>query len=79
MEVEMILKHSPFKTMDDLRAQFNKIEGNHGTLAAVYNLKLLDDGRPELGKNVNIHIKIYSKTTLKTYFYEYTLALRCIE
>ncbi len=50
MEVQMILKHSPFKTEEALQEQFRRIESNSGTLAIIYNLKLLDDGRTELGK-----------------------------
>ena len=50
MELEMILKHSPFKSREELLEQFNKIATSTGTLAIIYNLKLLDDGRTELGK-----------------------------
>lgn len=46
--MEIILKHSPFKTEDEFFAQFDKIEGNTGTVVIVYNMKLLDSGDPEL-------------------------------
>ena len=46
--MSIILKYSPFKTVDHFFEQFDRIEGEHGTLVMVYNLKLLDSGDPEL-------------------------------
>lgn len=46
-EVNLILKYSPFKTELQLFEQFNKI-GAKGTLVVVYNIKLMDNGEPEL-------------------------------
>lgn len=46
--MEIILKYSPFKTMDEFFSQFDRLEGQSGTLVMVYNLKLLDSGDPEL-------------------------------
>lgn len=46
--MEIILKYSPLKTEDEFFAQFDKIEGNTGTVVIVYNMKLLDSGDPEL-------------------------------
>lgn len=46
--MEIILKYSPFKTEAQFMKEFDKIEGNNGTLTLVYNLKLLDNGEPEL-------------------------------
>lgn len=46
--MEIILKYSPFKTEDEFFAQFDKIEGNTGTVVIVYNMKLLDSRDPEL-------------------------------
>ena len=48
MEMDVILRYSPFKTDDDFFAQFDRIEGDSGTLVMVYNMKLLDNGDPEL-------------------------------
>ncbi|KAH3882973.1 hypothetical protein DPMN_006920, partial [Dreissena polymorpha] len=48
MEMDVILRYSPFKTDDDFFAQFDRIEGTSGTLVIVYNMKLLDNGDPEL-------------------------------
>ncbi|KAK3606506.1 hypothetical protein CHS0354_041457 [Potamilus streckersoni] len=48
LEMELILKYSPFRTEEDLFAQFDRIEGDSGTLVIAYNLKLLDSGDPEL-------------------------------
>ncbi|XP_069135950.1 ATPase MORC2-like isoform X1 [Argopecten irradians] len=48
MEMELILKYSPFTTEEEFFAQFDKIEGSSGTLVIVYNMKLLDNGEPEL-------------------------------
>lgn len=48
MEMELILKYSPFNTEEEFFAQFDKIEGSSGTLVIVYNMKLLDNGEPEL-------------------------------
>lgn len=47
VETNLILKYSPFKTESQLFEQFNKI-GPEGTLVVVYNLKLMDNGEPEL-------------------------------
>ncbi|XP_020613915.1 MORC family CW-type zinc finger protein 2A-like [Orbicella faveolata] len=47
IETNLILKYSPFKTESQLFEQFNKI-GPKGTLVVVYNLKLMDNGEPEL-------------------------------
>lgn len=46
--MDVILRYSPFKTDDDFFAQFDRIEGDSGTLVIVYNMKLLDNGDPEL-------------------------------
>uniref|UniRef100_A0A669ESX5 MORC family CW-type zinc finger 2 n=1 Tax=Oreochromis niloticus TaxID=8128 RepID=A0A669ESX5_ORENI len=48
IETELIFKYSPFKNEKQLMEQFNKIEGNSGTLVIIYNLKLMDNGEPEL-------------------------------
>ena len=39
--MDLILKYSPFKTKDELFAQFLRIEGPSGTLVMSYNLRLL--------------------------------------
>jgi len=46
--MEIILKYSPFKTEAQFMKEFDKIEGDSGTLVIIYNLKLLDSGEPEL-------------------------------
>ncbi|XP_078088022.1 ATPase MORC2-like [Mustelus asterias] len=48
LEIALIYKYSPFKKEFDLMQQFNKITGASGTLVIIYNLKLNDDGVPEL-------------------------------
>ncbi|XP_005990333.1 ATPase MORC2 isoform X2 [Latimeria chalumnae] len=48
IETELIYKYSPFKSEAQLMEQFNKITGKSGTLVIVYNLKLMDNGEPEL-------------------------------
>ena len=48
MELDIILKYSPFRTEEDFFAQFDRIEGDSGTLVMVYNMKLLENGDPEL-------------------------------
>lgn len=48
MEMEIILKHSPFHSTEDLLKQFDLIKDDHGTLIIIYNLKLLENGEPEL-------------------------------
>lgn len=48
LEMDVILRYSPFKTDDDFFAQFDRIEGSSGTLVIIYNMKLLDSGDPEL-------------------------------
>uniref|UniRef100_A0A7N6FEU3 CW-type domain-containing protein n=1 Tax=Anabas testudineus TaxID=64144 RepID=A0A7N6FEU3_ANATE len=48
IETELIFKYSPFKSEQQLMEQFNKIESSCGTLVIIYNLKLMDNGEPEL-------------------------------
>ena len=47
-EMELILKYSPFSTDTQFMKQFEKLDGDSGTLVIVYNLKLLDNGDSEL-------------------------------
>ncbi len=47
IEMDLILKYSPFRTEAELFAQFDRISGENGTLVIIYNLKLLDTGEPE--------------------------------
>jgi len=53
VEMEIILKHSPFKTREQLMEQFEAIEGTTGTLVVIFNLKLLDSGESELDFTTN--------------------------
>jgi hypothetical protein len=53
--MEIILKYSPFKTEAQFMKEFDKIEGQSGTLVLVYNLKLLDNGEPELDVKSDPH------------------------
>lgn len=48
LEMRLITKYSPFKTIDDLFKQFNLITTSSGTLIILYNVKLSDTGEPEL-------------------------------
>uniref|UniRef100_A0A3Q3ATM2 MORC family CW-type zinc finger 2 n=1 Tax=Kryptolebias marmoratus TaxID=37003 RepID=A0A3Q3ATM2_KRYMA len=48
IETELIFKYSPFKNEQQLMEQFSKIESDSGTLVVIYNLKLMDNGEPEL-------------------------------
>ena len=48
IEMELIYKYSPFHNEAEFFEQFDKIEGEHGTLVFIYNMKLLDNGLPEL-------------------------------
>ncbi|XP_005081451.1 ATPase MORC2B-like [Mesocricetus auratus] len=48
IETELIYKYSPFHTEGEVMAQFTKISGNSGTLVIIFNLKLMDNGEPEL-------------------------------
>ncbi|NWV28933.1 MORC2 protein, partial [Origma solitaria] len=48
IETELIYKYSPFKSEQEVMDQFNKIRGEKGTLVIVFNLKLMDNGEPEL-------------------------------
>ncbi|XP_054749134.2 ATPase MORC2-like isoform X1 [Lytechinus pictus] len=47
VEMDIILKYSPFHTEEELFRQFRQIK-NSGTLVIVYHMKLLDNGEPEL-------------------------------
>ncbi|NWR80124.1 MORC2 protein, partial [Centropus unirufus] len=48
IETELIYKYSPFKSEQEVMEQFNKICGEKGTLVIIFNLKLMDNGDPEL-------------------------------
>ncbi|XP_062360292.1 ATPase MORC2 isoform X2 [Cinclus cinclus] len=48
IETELIYKYSPFKSEQEVMDQFNKIRGEKGTLVIIFNLKLMDNGEPEL-------------------------------
>lgn len=48
LEMQIILKYSPFKTIEDLFKQFHLITSTSGTLIVLYNLKLSDNGETEL-------------------------------
>ncbi|XP_059683470.1 ATPase MORC2 isoform X2 [Gavia stellata] len=48
LETELIYKYSPFKSEQEVMEQFNKIRGEKGTLVIIFNLKLMDNGEPEL-------------------------------
>lgn len=48
LEMRLIMKYSPFKTMKDLFEQFSRINSSSGTLIVLYNVKLSDTGDPEL-------------------------------
>ncbi|XP_063029358.1 ATPase MORC2 isoform X2 [Melospiza melodia melodia] len=48
IETELIYKYSPFKSEWEVMDQFNKIRGDKGTLVIIFNLKLMDNGEPEL-------------------------------
>ncbi|CAF1131939.1 unnamed protein product [Didymodactylos carnosus] len=47
-EMKLIYKYSPFKTREELFKQFEQIKSPTGTLIILYNMKLLDNGEPEL-------------------------------
>ncbi|NWS68902.1 MORC2 protein, partial [Crotophaga sulcirostris] len=48
IETELIYKYSPFKSEQEVMEQFSKIRGEKGTLVIIFNLKLMDNGEPEL-------------------------------
>ncbi|NWI45717.1 MORC2 protein, partial [Picathartes gymnocephalus] len=48
IETELIYKYSPFKSEQEVMDQFKKIRGEKGTLVIIFNLKLMDNGEPEL-------------------------------
>lgn len=48
LELDIILKYSPFGTKKQLMEQFDKIDSDTGTLVVCYNLKTLDNGEPEI-------------------------------
>ena len=50
--MSIIYKYSPFHNEEDLFKQFDLIKGSHGTLICIYNVKLLDNGDPELGEEI---------------------------
>ncbi|XP_047683663.1 ATPase MORC2 isoform X3 [Prionailurus viverrinus] len=48
IETELIYKYSPFRNEEEVMSQFMKIPGDSGTLVIIFNLKLMDNGEPEL-------------------------------
>ncbi|XP_055972497.1 ATPase MORC2 isoform X3 [Sorex fumeus] len=48
IETELIYKYSPFHNEEEVMNQFMKIPGDSGTLVIIFNLKLMDNGEPEL-------------------------------
>lgn len=48
IETELIYKYSPFRNEEEVMTQFMKIPGDRGTLVIIFNLKLMDNGEPEL-------------------------------
>ncbi|XP_069413037.1 ATPase MORC2 isoform X5 [Ovis canadensis] len=48
IETELIYKYSPFHNEEEVMTQFMKILGDSGTLVIIFNLKLMDNGEPEL-------------------------------
>ncbi|XP_021510853.2 ATPase MORC2B-like [Meriones unguiculatus] len=48
IETELIYKYSPFHSEAEVMTQFTKISGTSGTLVIIFNLKLMDNGEPEL-------------------------------
>ncbi|XP_033268668.1 ATPase MORC2 isoform X9 [Orcinus orca] len=48
IETELIYKYSPFRNEEEVMTQFLKIPGDSGTLVIIFNLKLMDNGEPEL-------------------------------
>ncbi|XP_038055650.1 ATPase MORC2-like isoform X2 [Patiria miniata] len=48
IEMDLIYKYSPFKTEEEFFAQFDRIEGDSGTLVIIYHMKLMDNGDSEL-------------------------------
>ncbi|KFO38390.1 ATPase MORC2-like [Fukomys damarensis] len=48
IETELIYKYSPFHTEEEVMSQFMKILGDSGTLVIIFNLKLMDNGEPEI-------------------------------
>lgn len=48
IETELIYKYSPFHGEEEVMTQFMKIPGDSGTLVIIFNLKLMDNGEPEL-------------------------------
>lgn len=55
LEMRLIMKYSPFKTMKQLFEQFNLIKSTTGTLIILYNVKLSDTGDAELDIRTDPH------------------------
>ena len=45
--MDIIRRYSPFQTDQEIREQFNKIQGESGTLIICYNIHLQDDQQTE--------------------------------
>lgn len=60
--MNLIFKYSPFHTEEEFFAQFDRIEGNSGTLVVIFNIKLMDDGNTELDVISDPHDILLAKT-----------------
>ena len=55
LEIGLITKYSPFKTIDDLFKQFDLIKSSNGTLIILFNVKLSDTGEAELDIKTDLY------------------------
>ena len=80
LEMELIYKYSPFKTINELFDQFNKIEGESGTLVVCYNLWLTGDSKTEFmvdadKKDLILTGDCVDKSDIKEYDFRFCLDL----
>ncbi|KAM7051421.1 ATPase MORC2 isoform 5-T6 [Molossus nigricans] len=72
IETELIYKYSPFRNEEEVMTQFMKIPGDSGTLVIIFNLKLMDNGEPELDIISNPRDIQMAETSPEGTMYKYT-------
>ncbi|XP_039717801.1 ATPase MORC2 isoform X4 [Pteropus medius] len=72
IETELIYKYSPFRNEEEVMTQFMKIPGDTGTLVIIFNLKLMDNGEPELDIISNPRDIQMAETSPEGTMYKYT-------
>jgi hypothetical protein len=53
--IDLLVEHSPFGSEDNMKLILGRLEGSHGTIIVIYNLREQDDGQLELDFETDPH------------------------